>query len=143
MIREQSLLNGGEEAFHIADSSQLLQPLNVLPVQSSVENNLLPSQSAGNASSDEYVLTELQPRGFEPPPCVPSTSQSVFSSDSWQVELNHFQGQNDDYQQQEGRGDLYYDGGGNDNSGDPELRGKIQQCLILNRDYQVMLVWTN
>ena len=134
VVREQSSLSGSG-TFSVPDSNHLPEPLSISPVQQAVDSNLLPSQSTGNASSDEYVLTELQPLDFAPPPCAPSTSQCGYNVASWHAELDHFQGQNGANQQAE-EGDLFHDGGAENNS-EPEIGSEIQQCLSLNRDYQV------
>lgn len=135
VVGEQSSLSGRNETLSIPDSNHVPEPLSVFPVQPPVDNNLLPSQNTGNASSDEYVLTELHPLAFVPPACVPSTSQAGYSDVSWHTELDHFKCQNDTNQQGEEE-DLFRDGG-EENNGDPETYSEVQQCLSLNRDYQV------
>ncbi|KAL9985551.1 hypothetical protein ACROYT_G007972 [Oculina patagonica] len=134
-VGEQSSLSRNNETLSIPDSNHVPEPLSV---QSPVDNNLLPSQSAGNASSDEYVLTELQPLAFIPPACGPSTSQVGYNDTSWHTELNHFQGQNDVNQQVEEE-DLFSDGD-EENNGDPGMYSEIQQCLSSNRDYQLAIL---
>ena len=103
-----------------------------------IENNLPLPQSTGNVSSVEYVLTELQPRNFQPPTCVPSSSQGEYPQNrSWFAELNELNGQND-IDQQEGEDSIFHDGEEEIDSVS-ETYSEIQQCLTLNRDYQVII----
>lgn len=133
-VGEQSPLSERKETVFIPDkcSSHVQEPL--LQVDN---NNVLPSQNTGNVSADEYILTELQPRNFQPPASVPSTSQEGYNDASWLVEINQFHGQNDSNQQEDE--EELFDNGDDENDGDVEMRSEIQQCLSLNRDYQVML----
>lgn len=83
-------------------------------------------------------MTELQPRDFQPPTCIPSSSQGEYPhNDNWFAELNELQGQNV-INQQEGEDNIFCDGE-EEIDGDSEMHGEIQQCLSLNRDYQVII----
>ena len=136
--REQSSVNGGQEFVSIANNNHVPVSANLFQVEPSIENTLPPSQCTGNVSSDEYVLTELQPRNFQPPTCVPSSSQGEHQQNGrWFAESNEMHGQND-IDQQEGEHNIFHDGEEEIN-GVSEIHSDIQQCLSLNRDYQVIL----
>lgn len=137
---EQSSVNGGQEFVSIANNNHVPVSANLLQVEPSIENTLPPSQCTGNVSSDEYILTELQPGNFQPPMCVPSSSQGEYQQNGrWFAELNELHGQND-IDQQEGEHNIFHDGEEEITSnGVSEIHSDIQQCLSLNRDYQVIL----
>lgn len=137
-VREQSSISGGQETLSIPDDNHVPVSASLFQGQLLIENNLSPSQSTGNVSSDEYILTELQPRNFQPPTCVPSLSQGKYPQNgSWLVELNELNGQND-IDQQEGEDSIFHDGEEEIDSV-LEMHSEIQQCLSLNRDYQVII----
>ena len=137
---EQSSVNGGQEFVSIANNNHVPVSANLLQVEPSIENTLPPSQCTGNVSSDEYILTELQPGNFQPPVCVPSSSQGEYQQNGrWFAELNELHGQND-IDQQEGEHNIFHDGEEEiTGNGVSEIHSDIQQCLSLNRDYQVIL----
>ena len=136
-VREQSSISGEQETFSFPDNNLVPVSASLFQGQPLIENNFPPSQSTGNVSSDEYVLTELQPRNFQPPTCVPSSSQGEYpQNESWFVELNEWNGQND-IDQEEGEDSIFHDGEEEIDSVS-EMHSEIQQCLSLNRDYQVI-----
>ena len=138
--REQSSVNGGQEFVSIANNNHVPVSANLFQVEPSIENTLPPSQCTGNVSSDEYVLTELQPGNFQPPMCVPSSSQGEYQQNGrWFAEVNELHGQNG-IDQQEGEHTIFHDGEEEiTGNGVSEIHSDIQQCLSLNRDYQVIL----
>lgn len=138
--RAQSSVNGGQEFVSIANNNHVPVSANLFQVEPSIENTLPLSQCTGNVSSDEYVLTELQPGNFQPPMCVPSSSQGEYQQNGrWFAELNELHGQNG-IDQQEGEHNIFHDGEKEiTGNGVSEIHSDIQQCLSLNRDYQVIL----
>lgn len=136
--REQSSVNGRQEFVSIANNNHVPVSANLFQVEPSIENTLPPSQCTGNLSSDEYVLTELQPGNFQPPMCVPSSSQGEYQQNGrWLAELNEMHARND-IDQQEVEHNIFRDGEEEIN-GVSEIHSDIQQCLSLNRDYQVII----
>ena len=137
-VREQSSVNGGQELVSIPNSNHVPLSASLFQVQPPIENNLPPSQCTENVSSAEYVLTELQPRNFQPPMCLPSSSQGEYPQNgSWFAELNELHGPNE-VDQQEGEHNIFHDVE-EEIDGVSEMYSDIQQCLSLNRDYQVIL----
>lgn len=138
IVKKESSISEGHEAVSIPDNNHVPVPDSPFQGQLLIENNLPRPQSTGNVSSDEYVLTELQPRSFQPPTCVPSSSQGEYPQNgSWFAELNELNAQND-IDQQEEEDSIFHDGKEEIN-GVSEMYGEIQQCLTLNRDYQVII----
>ena len=136
--KKESSISGGQETVSIPDNSHVPVSDSLFQGQPLIENNLPRPQSTGNVSSDEYVLTELQPRNFQAPTCVPSSSQGEYpQNERWFAELNELSGQND-IDQQEEEDSIFHDGGEEIN-GESEMYSEIQQCLALNRDYQVII----
>lgn len=74
--------------------------------------------------------------------CVPSSSQGEYQQNGrWFAELNELHGQND-IDQQEGEHNIFHDGEEEiTGNGVSEIHSDIQQCLSLNRDYQVILLF--
>ena len=102
-----------------------------LPFQAQGDTDSLTSQNH-NFSSEEVILTELQPVCFQPPVCNLNTSQGGHTANSWPVELNQHH-----HQLQEEHGPQYNDDADKELDCDYGMSSEIQQCLSLNRDYQV------
>ena len=139
-VRNQSSISGLQETVSIPDNNHAPISDSLFQGQPLIENNLPLPQSTGNVSSVEYILTELQPRNFQPPTCVPSSSQGEYPQNaSWFAELNELSGQND-IDQQEGEDSIFHDVE-EEVDGASEVYSEIQQCLTLNRDYQVVILF--
>lgn len=153
---------GQQSSFNAGQDSSAQGVSDVLSHHQLANSNLFPAHRSGNLCSDDYTITELQPVNCQPSTSslpnvsyssvsssftnVPSTSdpctslssanQEGLNNSTWPAVDNQFFDPRDveGLDQEE---DGPFSDGEEENIEDMEMRNKIQQCLILNRDYQV------
>lgn len=153
---------GQQSLFNARQDNSAQEVSNVLSHHQQANSNLFPTHRSGNLCSDDYTITELQPVNCQPSTSslpnvsysnvsssftnVPSTSdpctslssanQEGFNNSMWPAVDNQFFDPRDVEGLDQEEDGLFSDGE-EENIEDMEMRNKIQQCLILNRDYQV------
>ncbi|KAM7449052.1 Myblike DNAbinding domain-containing protein [Porites harrisoni] len=156
---------GQQSSFNAGQDSSAQGVSDVLSHHQLANSNLFPAHRSGNLCSDDYTITELQPVNCQPSTSslpnvsysnvsssftnVPSTSdpctslssanQEGFNNSTWPAVDNQFFDPRDveGLDQEE---DGPFSDGEEENIEDMEMRNKIQQCLILNRDYQIAVL---
>ena len=153
---------GQQLSLNARQDSSVQGVFGVLSHHQLANSNLFPAQISGNLSSVDYTITELQPVNCQPSTSslpnvsysnvsssftnVPSTSnpctslfsanQDSFNNSTWPALDNQIFDPEDVEGLDQEEDDPFSDGE-EENIEDLEMRNKIQQCLILNRDYQV------